>query len=108
RYGFLAIQIFSHKVLRRLMGLPILLLFITALALWSSSSFFKLMAVLQLIFHGAALVGFLLRKTVLGRFRLLRLLFFFDMVYTASAVAMFNLLFGKRYDIWTPQHVHEN
>jgi cellulose synthase/poly-beta-1,6-N-acetylglucosamine synthase-like glycosyltransferase len=108
RHGFLAIQIFSHKVLRRLMGLPILLMSITALMLWQGSSFFALMAFFQLIFHGVALLGLLLQRTSIGRLRLLRLPFFFDMVYTASLLAMFNLFFGKRHDIWTPQHAHED
>lgn len=108
RYGFLAVQVFSHKVLRRLMSAPILMLFVTSLILWKEDLFYALVAGLQLLFHGAALVGFLLRHTAVGEMRLLRLPFFFDMVYTASVVALYNLLLGRRYDIWVPQHEREN
>lgn len=107
QYGFLAVQIFSHKILRRLMGLPLFFLFVTSMALWQNGFFFKLMLIFQLIFHGAALLGFLLQKMIIGRIRLLRLPFFFDMVYIASAVAIFNLMRGVRHDIWTPQNFYE-
>lgn len=108
QYGFLAVQIFSHKVLRRFMGLPILVLFLTSLSLSQYDILFLVIALLQIGFHGAAVFGFLLRNTRIGRLRFLRLPFFFDMVYTASLFAIINLLFGLRQDIWVPQHDQEN
>jgi hypothetical protein len=102
-YGFLAIQIFTHKVLRRLMGPPLLLLAVTAPMLWQDGWFYRSMAICQFGLHGAAILGFLLRGTSFGRLKVLRLPFFLDMVYVAAAVALFNLLRGARHDIWTPQ-----
>lgn len=102
-YGFIAIQLFSHKLLRRLMIIPLLVLGITAPPLWSRSWFYKLATVGQVGFHGAALLGFLLQETALGHRKLLRLPFFFDMVYTAAGMALFNLVRGTRHDIWETQ-----
>src|SRR4029078_5902630 len=34
RYGFYAFQLFSHKVLRRLVVFPLILLFVVSLLLW--------------------------------------------------------------------------
>ena len=103
-YRFVSIQLFSHKVLRRVMGIPLLILFITSLILWPTGWLYKSMAVSQLVFHGAAMPGFFLRGTVLGQLKMLRLPFFVDMVYIASTLALFNLLRGTRHDLWTPQH----
>lgn len=103
-YGFVSIQLFSHKVLRRLMGIPLLILFFTSLILWPAGWLYRSMAVAQLVFHGAAMLGFFLRGTVLGQLKMLRLPFFLDMVYAASTLALFNLLRGMRHDLWTPQN----
>ena len=102
-YGFLAVQIFSHKFLRRLMVIPLVLLSLTAPFLGAHGWFYKLAALGQFAFHGAAALGFVLRNTSLGQLKLLRLPFFFDMVYTAAAVALVNLFSGARHDIWKTQ-----
>jgi cellulose synthase/poly-beta-1,6-N-acetylglucosamine synthase-like glycosyltransferase len=99
-YGLLAVQVFSHKLLRRLMVIPLLLLGISAPALWQSGWFYRLITLGQLVLHGAAALGFLLRGTHWGQSKLLRLPFFFDMVYTAAAVALVALLRGARHDMW--------
>lgn len=100
-YGFLAIQVFSCKLLRRLVVIPLLLLIITAPCLWSLGWFYQLVTAGQFVFHGAAALGFLLLGTRLGRQNVLRFPFLFDMVYTATAAALFNLLAGVWYNVWT-------
>lgn len=103
KYGFLSIQIFSHKILRRLMFVPILTLAITAPALWRHSWLYKLATVCQFGFHGASLLGFLLRNTRTGQLKILSLPFFFNMTYAAVVVALINMLSGQQHDVWTPQ-----
>jgi cellulose synthase/poly-beta-1,6-N-acetylglucosamine synthase-like glycosyltransferase len=104
-YGFFAIQLCSHKVLRRLMVMPMIVLCITAPMLWRHGWLYQLATIGQFGMHGAGLLGFLLRKTRVGRSKLLSLPFFFEMVNAASVVALVKLLRGERHDIWVPQRL---
>jgi glycosyltransferase involved in cell wall biosynthesis len=104
-YGFFAVQLFSHKLLRRLLFIPLLGLAGSAPRLWSRGRFYRLVTVGQIWLHGAALVGFLFRDTRLGRQKVSRAAFAFDMVHAASFAALADLLRGRRErdDIWVPQ-----
>jgi cellulose synthase/poly-beta-1,6-N-acetylglucosamine synthase-like glycosyltransferase len=102
-YGFFALQLWSHKVFRRLMVVPLILLAITAALLWPFGWLYQLAALGQLALHGAGLLGFLSQNTRLGRSKALSLPFFFDMVNAAAIVAIVSLLRGERHDIWAPQ-----
>ena len=102
-YGFFAIQLLSHKVLRRLMAIPLFVLAATAPLLWARGRFYRIATLLQFGFHGAALVGFLARGTRIGKLKIFSLPFFFDMVNIASLVAAANVLRGKRQDVWVTQ-----
>lgn len=102
-YGFYAVQVFSHKLLRRLIALPLVILALSAPLLWKRSWFYKLATIGQAGLHGLALSGFLLRNTRVGRFKFFSLPFFFDMVYTASIFAIINFFRGKRQDVWITQ-----
>lgn len=106
-YGFYAVQLLSHKVLRRLMALPLVVTFLTAPLLWRRGWIYKLATLGQLGIHGLALVGYLLRGTTLGRKKLLSVPFFFDMVNLAAVIALGNRLRGKRQDIWVTQRAPE-
>ncbi len=107
-YGFYAIQLLSHKVLRRLMAIPLLVLLITAPLLWQDGWFYQVATIGQLGAHTAALLGLALHQTRIGQTRLLRLPFFFDMVNIATLAALFNLSRGVRQDIWEPQRQTAN
>ncbi len=102
-YGFYAIQLLSHKVLRRLMGIPIALMLLAAPLLWGRSWFYKLATIGQFAFHGAALLGYLLRGTRAGRLKPLGLPFFFDMVNIAALKAAWNVVRGQQFDVWVTQ-----
>ena len=60
-YGFYSVQLWSHRVLRRLTALPILVLFIASLGEWQTHLGYRVAAIGQLAFHmagaGAALAG---------------------------------------------------
>jgi cellulose synthase/poly-beta-1,6-N-acetylglucosamine synthase-like glycosyltransferase len=100
RYGFYALQLFSHKVLRRLMVFPLLVLFVTSPLLWSSGILYKVATLAQIGFYSGALIGFLFGRTQLGRRRIFTIPFFFCMVNAASLVAALNMLRGRRIDRW--------
>ena len=103
RYGFYAIQVFSHKVLRRLVVFPLLALFLVNPLLWSQGVIFKAAMLAQVAFYGLALLAIPLQNTRLGRIKLLTIPYFFCVVYAASFVATIYLLRGIRIDRWEPQ-----
>lgn len=103
RYGFYALQLFSHKVLRRLVVFPLLLLLLVSPLLWSRGIVYQAATALQLAFYGCGLLGWLLRNGRLGRLKLFTIPFFFCMVNVASLIAAINLIRGHRIDFWEPQ-----
>jgi cellulose synthase/poly-beta-1,6-N-acetylglucosamine synthase-like glycosyltransferase len=105
-YGFYALQLFSHKVLHRLVVVPLFVLAVTALMLWGYGWPYKLAVLAQLGLHSAAVLGLLLRGTRLGRLEVFRLPFIFDRGNVAALVAVANLLRGRRYAIWKSQPWH--
>lgn len=103
KYGFYAMQLLSHKVLRRMMAIPLCITAVTAPLLWRRGPFYRLATLVQLAVHGLALAGYLLRGTRIGRMKPLSIPFFFDMVNLASLLAAWSLLRGKRHDVWVTQ-----
>lgn len=99
-HGFFALQLLSHKVLRRLMGIPLALMLLSTPSLWRRGRLYRLAAAAQLGLHGAGLLGFLLRDSRLGRLKPLSLPFFLQMVNVAGIVALISLLRGKRHLTW--------
>ncbi|MFT3894514.1 MAG: glycosyltransferase [Anaerolineales bacterium] len=104
-YGFFAIQLFTHKILRRLLAIPLILLLFTAPLLWNSGWLYQTAAILQFIFHGLALTGLLLQSTKIGQMKLLSLPYHFDLVYYASLVALSNIIRGYQYATWGPERI---
>ncbi len=108
RYGFYAIQLFSHKVLRRLMVLPLLVLFVVSPLLWQHGLFYRLVTLTQLGFYGCGALGLLLRRTRLGRLKVFAIPFFFCMANVAALLAILNVLRGRRIDLWESQRQDAN
>jgi cellulose synthase/poly-beta-1,6-N-acetylglucosamine synthase-like glycosyltransferase len=104
-YGFYAVQLFSHKFLRRLLFVPLLGLAGSAPALWSRGRFYKLVTLAEASLHGAAVVGFLFREHRIGHLKPMRAAFAFDMLNAANLAALVDLLRHRRErdDIWVPQ-----
>ena len=103
RHGFYAVELMSHKVLRRLVVFPLLLLLLTSVALWSAGSFYRFACIVQLGFYGCATAGWVLVGTRWERHKLLSIPYFFCLVNTAALVATVNVLRGRRIDLWEPQ-----
>jgi cellulose synthase/poly-beta-1,6-N-acetylglucosamine synthase-like glycosyltransferase len=103
RYGFYAFQLFSHKVLRRLVVFPLLLLLLVSPLLWSRGVLYKLATFGQAVFYSCGLVGWLFGGTRIGRLKIFSIPFFFCMVNAASLIATLNIVRGRRIDLWEPQ-----
>lgn len=102
RYGYYSVQLLTHKYLRRMIALPLVLLFATSVGLSHHGVIYRLAFLAQVLFHSAALAGWLLRTRRFRFARLLRLPYLFHLETVAGVVALVNLLRGKRYGQWTP------
>lgn len=108
RYGFYALQLFSHKVLRRMVVFPLLILAVLSPLLWSRGLVYQLSTVAQAGFYGIAALHLVLRDTGFTRSRVFALPFYFCMVNAACLLATLNLLRGHRIERWEPQRNDED
>jgi cellulose synthase/poly-beta-1,6-N-acetylglucosamine synthase-like glycosyltransferase len=102
RYGFYALQLLTHKVLRRLMAIPLLVIFVTSLFLWDAGWIYRIALVGQSAVYGLALIGSVLRDRPAGRRPWFAIPAFFLLVNVASLHAAWNLVSGRRIDRWQP------
>lgn len=103
RYGFYAIQIFSHKLLRSSVGWLLIVLLGASLSLYGAGSFYQAVTQGQVAFYGCALAASVLRHTSMARlkaFTLLTIPFYFCLVNIAALYAWLLVLRGKRIDVW--------
>ena len=107
RYGFYSLQLFSHKVLRRLVVFPLLLLLVTSPFLWSKGLFYQLVTLGQALFYGFAALGWVMDRTGSRRLKIFTIPFYFCMVNYASLLAALNVVRGNRIERWEPQR-HAN
>jgi cellulose synthase/poly-beta-1,6-N-acetylglucosamine synthase-like glycosyltransferase len=98
RHGFYALQLFSHKVLRRLVVLPLILLLGVSPFLWDEGPLYRGFVLLQAAFYAAAGLEALLRT----RIRIFSLPLYFCMVNGAALLAATNVVRGRRIDSWQP------
>jgi cellulose synthase/poly-beta-1,6-N-acetylglucosamine synthase-like glycosyltransferase len=102
RHGFYALQLLTHKVLRRLMAIPLIVIFVTSLFLWDDGPIYRIAVVGQVLVYGLGVVGLLLRDRPVGRRPWFAIPSFFLLVNIASLHALWNLLSGRRIDRWQP------
>ena len=103
RYGFYALVLFSHKVVRRTAPLCLLALLASSLALAPQSRFYAVAAALQLGFYALALCGWMTKSRRVGRMRILTVPFFYCLANLAALVALSKLVRGERIERWQPQ-----
>jgi GT2 family glycosyltransferase len=102
RTGFYAVQLLTHKLLRRLCGLPVLVALLATPWLFDVHGFYRLALGAQVVVHVAAAVGWLARDRALGRSRVLSIPLFFDLVNVAGVLALTGHLRGQRHLGWVP------
>ena len=102
RHGFYAVQLFTHKVLRRLMAVPLLVIAATSATLWSDGPIYRLAVLGQVAVYGLGGIGLALRGHGAGRRPWFSLPAFFVLVNIASLHAAWNLITGRRIDRWQP------
>lgn len=102
RTGFYAVQFIWHKLVRRLLALPLLALAVTSLGLARRGGIYRLAAIGQLLGYAAAAASFLAPNSRLGRSRPAALAGYFVMVNVASLHAALNVVRGRRVERWEP------
>lgn len=102
RTGFYAVQLFSHKVLMRLMAMPLAVLALTSVLLYRRGLVYRLATWSQLTFYGLGGAGLALARRPLGHRPMLALPAYFCLVQAASLHATWNLWRGRTYDRWEP------
>lgn len=106
RYGLFALEFWSHKLLRWLVGFMLVGLFVTSALLAPRGGIYLLAFGAQLLFCGLALIGFMLR----GRANLpavLNVPLYFCMVNFAAMRGIFEAYTGKTYTTWTTVRARE-
>lgn len=103
RHRFYALQLLSHKVLRRLTVFPLLVLLVTAPLLWGRGPLYQAATLGQTALYGAGIAGVLLSGTALGRSKPFAVAAFFCLVNAACLQATWNLVRGRRIERWQPE-----
>ena len=103
RFGFYSIVLASHKLARRLVPASLAILAVASLAAWPHGRIYQFAVLAQVVFYGMASVGYLLRRSRVGRIRLLYIPFYYCMANVACSVAWVHALRGRRIEVWQPQ-----
>jgi cellulose synthase/poly-beta-1,6-N-acetylglucosamine synthase-like glycosyltransferase len=102
RHGFYALQLLSHKLLRRLMAVPLVVTAATGARLARCGRVYRLAAMAQTAAAGLGVTGLLIRRRA-GVPRLLALPAYFCLVNVASLWAAFNVVRGRAIERWEPR-----
>ncbi len=95
----LSYALWSHKVLRWLTPVFLLLLFILNIALYYKGDIYRYTFLTQLFFYSLSYVGFLLRKNNL-RLKIFTLPFYFTMTNFALLIGMINFVLKRQTAYW--------
>jgi len=100
RFGFFAVQVISHKLMRWLSPWFFAAFFLVSAILADDGLFYALVFVGQLAFYGLSLVAHFLPG--LKRIGPIKLIYFFVQVHVALFDAALKFLSGQRMSIWKP------
>lgn len=103
RYGFYSVQLATHKVLRRLMVFPLILIFATNVLLWPTGLIYQVGMAAQCALYGAAIIGAVAQGAGHHRARVFSLAYYFCMVNLAALLAVVRLLGGQKIRGWEPE-----
>ncbi len=101
--GFYSVELLSHKFFRHLVPLFLIPMLLSNLVLAAGLPGFRLLLALHLLFYLLAIVGYALRSTAAGRWRLLSVPYYFSMVNAAAFLGVLSILRGERRGRWTPR-----
>ena len=102
RHGLFSLQLISHKLLRYLAFIPLLLVFITNIALLPAGPVYPVLFCGQLLFYFLAWLGYRAESSG-NNPRFLSLPYYFTLLNLASLHATWRYLKGEKQVIWKPR-----
>lgn len=102
RFGFYSVQMFSHKVLRRLVVFALILMAVTAPLLWQERVIYQVITVAQTALYLAALAGMLCSRMGRRPPKVLSIPVYFCMINAAVLSAVWTILKGDQITVWNP------
>ena len=103
RFGFYSLQLGIHKVLRRVMVFPLLVIFMLNFVLWREGPTYQILLVSQCAMLVLALLGASLSRLGIRPMRTLLLPYYFLVVNLAALIAVTRLLSGQKIRLWNPE-----
>ncbi|WP_308918056.1 glycosyltransferase [Jannaschia sp. LMIT008] len=100
RHGVYAWQLVSHKLMRRLNPLFLVVLFVSNVTLIDDGWFYAMTGIGQITFYALALAG--IWSPRLRRNKIVALASFFTFTHVALGWGILNAIRGKRSTVWTP------
>lgn len=105
RHPWIAFQLWSHKVLRWMVPLALVVMFITSALLSVDIAFFRYATVAQAAFYVAAALGMV--APVRRHLRILGIPAFFCLINLAAVRGVAECVLGKKYVVWEPPRPFE-
>jgi cellulose synthase/poly-beta-1,6-N-acetylglucosamine synthase-like glycosyltransferase len=99
RHGFVSFQLISHKVLRWLVPVFLIVLFVSSVSLLGTSLLYDMAFALQCAFYATALFGMVAERMNVAP-KLLTIPLYFVTVNAAAVVAMYRLIKGNKAVTW--------
>jgi len=101
RYGWFAFELFSHKLMRWLLPLFLMLLLVSSALLAPESPFYLVMLLGQVLFYALAAAGYWGSRTLAGWLPA-KISLYFTAANVAAASAWLKFLAGTRQELWSP------
>jgi cellulose synthase/poly-beta-1,6-N-acetylglucosamine synthase-like glycosyltransferase len=102
RHGLYALQVWSRKILRRLLPFALLALFLSSAWLAAFEPWWWIVFAPQVLVALLASAGWCLRRRPAGRIRALWIPYYFGLTNVAAGVAVLSLAVGLRFERWKP------
>lgn len=103
--GFYSVELLSHKLVRHLIPLFLILLLVSTAFLSRGRDLFLIMLLVQVLFYLLAFTGFAARRSALGRSRIFSVPYYFCLVNVAALVGILSIARGRRVRVWSPRGV---
>ena len=100
KYGFISFQLFSHKVLRWLIPIFMIILFITNIFLLENR-FYVITFLIQIVFYSFAFLGWIFDFLNI-KMKIFSIPLFFCVVNMASMISLTRTIFRKKVVTWEP------
>ena len=101
-HGLFCFQLWSHKVLRYLIFLPMAVFAVASVALWNAGPLYQLAVLAQVLTYGLVALGALVPNSRPLQ-RVIALPSYFVLVNLASGIAFWRFLKGEKQVLWKPR-----